>query len=227
MLPRLAKWGRDELLLITVAWLALSFGLWQIHHWAAVAPLPFFLIGVWFFRDPHREIPPGEDIIVSPADGVVMDLEEIDEPQYIRGPALRLGIFLSPFNVHVNRAPVPGIVEFHHYWPGKFLKAYDKKAESENERLSLGILMVHPRAEDEDGGAVRIPVLVRQISGYLARRIVCDAQPGDELARGERYGMIKFGSRTEIYVPLDAGVRFDVKIGDKVRGGETIVGRLT
>jgi phosphatidylserine decarboxylase len=128
------------------------------------------------------------------------------------GRALRIGIFLSPFDVHVNRAPCEGTVEHLRYLAGEFLPAYNPKAPERNEAVELGL-----------STPAGMKILVKQITGVLARRIVCVVRPGAQLARGARYGMIKFGSRTEIYVPLDAGLSPAVKIGDRVRGGETVV----
>jgi phosphatidylserine decarboxylase len=212
---RLAKWGWGELLIMFLAAGALSLTLSRLHPWAAAVPLPFLLVGVWFFRDPHRTIPSDPQAVVSPADGRVLDIEEVDEPAYIGGRALRVGIFLSPLNVHVNRAPLGGVVEFRHYRPGKFLAAYNKNAIEDNESLALGLVT--------DGG---MRLLVKQITGVLARRIVCDADVGARLEKGQRYGMIKFGSRTELYLPIDADFELALKIGDRVAGGETVMGRL-
>lgn len=181
------------------------------------ALLPVFLAGfaVSFYRDFERAIPADAGLVVSPADGTVTDVVEVDEKDWIGGRALRVGIFLSPLNVHVNRAPVAGTVEKVLHREGKMLKAYDPRAIDENEHTLLGLT-------SEDG----LRVSIRQVTGALARRIVCAAQPGQKLARGERYGMIKLGSRTELLLPKDCGFTCSVKPGDKVRGGITILGQL-
>jgi phosphatidylserine decarboxylase precursor-related protein len=140
----------------------------------------------------------------------VADVQEVDEPRFVCGRALRVGIFLSPFSVHVNRAPCTGMAMYYRYAAGEFLPAYNPRAPERNEAVELGL--VTPRG---------LKVLVKQIAGVLARRIVCEARPGQVLARGERYGMIKFGSRTELYVPVESGYRAVVVVGQWVRGGET------
>ena len=225
---RLAKWGYGELLLMLLTSLAVGSVLWHAHpsHWASLAPLPLLLVGIWFFRDPERTIPDGDELVVSPADGKVVDIEQVDEPHYIGGPALRVGIFLSPLDVHVNRAPVQGTVEFRHYRPGRFLTAYHPNAHRENECTALGIRMgaVLPRGGPK--ARATWPILVKQIAGIVARRIVCAAEVGDRIEKGERFGMIKFGSRTELYIPVAAGLELAVKVGDRVKGGQTVVGRL-
>jgi phosphatidylserine decarboxylase len=165
---------------------------------------------VWFFRDPERRAAAPAAVLLAPADGTVADIEEVDEPGFIGGRALRIGIFLSPFNVHVNRAPCAGIVLFVGYKAGEFLPAYNPGAPTRNEAVTLGLQM-------PEG----IRVLVKQISGVVARRIVCAAQAGDTLDQGQRYGMIKFGSRTELYVPLSARPRALAVVRDKVAGGQT------
>ncbi|MBF0501587.1 MAG: phosphatidylserine decarboxylase family protein [Candidatus Riflebacteria bacterium] len=166
---------------------------------------------LYFFRDPEREIPQGENLIVSPADGRVLRVDQVDHAPFIEGPAKRVIIFLSVFNVHINRAPIEGKVAYRHYHAGKFLPANVDKASTDNEQNSIGI---------DDGG---YKVLVRQIAGIIARRIVCWKDAGDSISRGERFGLIRFGSRTEIFLPLSAHI--DVERGDKVHGGSTIIGR--
>ncbi len=182
---------------------------------AALLPVALAAFAVSFYRDFERTIPADAGLVVSPADGTVTDVVEVDEKEWIGGRALRVGIFLSPLNVHVNRSPVAGTVEKVVHREGKMLKAYDPRAIDENESTLLAL-----RAEDG------LKVSVRQVTGALARRIVCAAQVGQRLARGERYGMIKLGSRTELLLPKDAGFVCRVKPGDKVRGGITILGEL-
>jgi phosphatidylserine decarboxylase len=181
----------------------------------ALLPVALAAFAVSFYRDFEREIPSDVGLVVSPADGTVTDVVEVDEKEWIGGRALRVGIFLSPLNVHVNRAPVAGTVEKVVHREGKMLKAYDPRAIDENESTLLAL-------RTEDG----LRVSVRQVTGALARRIVCAVQAGQKLARGERYGMIKLGSRTELLVPAAAGFVCRVKPGDKVRGGITVLGQL-
>lgn len=170
----------------------------------------FLFIG-WFFRDPPRQIPNGKDYVLAPADGRVIRVEEVWEPDYIGGEAIKVSIFLSLFNVHVNRSPCEGLVTFCRHIPGVFLPAYKDEAPSRNERNMIGL-------ETACG-----KMLLVQIAGLVARRIVCWVDPGDHVNPGVRIGMIKFGSCTELYLP--AGAQIMVKEGDKVRGGETVLGK--
>jgi phosphatidylserine decarboxylase len=213
---RLAEYGADEMALAAIACAALAYALSLAQPWLAlIAALPFGIV-VWFFRDPERRGPEGENLLLSPADGTVTDIVEVDEPQYIGGKALRIGIFLSPLNVHVNRAPCAGVVRWVKYAPGEFLPAYNPRAPERNESVALGL---------ETSAGLRL--VVKQITGILARRVICAAHPGEQLARGQRYGMIKFGSRTELYVPLQMVGERNVAVGDKVKGGLTPCCRVT
>lgn len=173
-----------------------------------------FLWVLWFFRDFERSIPTGEGVVVSPADGKVTDIDEVDMPEFIEGRALRIGIFLNVFNCHVNRTPYAGTVAFTKYSPGKFHNAMQPKSSEFNERQSLGL-------ETAAG-----KMMIRQIAGAIARRIVCRVPEGTALERGQRYGMIKFGSRTELYLPASTPFDVAVKVGDKVKGGSSVLGRL-
>jgi phosphatidylserine decarboxylase len=211
----MAEYGWDELLLALLAGGLLSLTLRLTLGWPfAFVPLPLVGIVVWFFRDPNRSGDSDPATLLSPADGTVADLVEVEEPDFIGGKALRIGIFLSPLNVHVNRAPCDGAVRFVRFKSGEFLPAYNPQAPERNESASLGLQL-------EDGRKI----MVKQITGVLARRIVCESREGTMLRRGERYGMIKFGSRTELYVPLAYAPQAAVKLGDKVRGGETVLCR--
>ncbi len=215
----MAEYGWDELLIVILA-VAVAIELIRIFLPPSLfvlswAPLALLAIVVWFFRDPNRSGPSDPNTLLSPADGTVADIVELDVPEFIAGKALRIGIFLSPLNVHVNRAPCEGIVRFVQFKSGEFLPAYDPKAPERNESASLGLV-----------GSDGRKTMIKQITGLLARRIVCEAKDGDSLARGQRYGMIKFGSRTELYVPLEDKPVSAVKIGDTVKGGETVLCRL-
>jgi phosphatidylserine decarboxylase len=163
----------------------------------------------WFFRDPERTDPGGETTVVAPADGKVIDIVEVNEPTVFGGPARRISIFLSVFNVHVQRAPVAGEVVHRDYHPGGYAVAWHPKASDENERASVGIRTASG------------PVLVRQIAGLIARRIVTYPEEGDTLRRGERIGLIRFGSRVDLFIPLSWEVR--VEPGDATVGGETVM----
>jgi phosphatidylserine decarboxylase len=163
-----------------------------------------------FFRDPEREAPRVPGALLAPADGKVMEIAEADD-RWV-GPAIRMSIFLSPFDVHVNRAPLAALVQDVEYKSGRFLAAYRPEASEANERCTLAL----------EGDSAR--VTVRQIAGVLARRIVCRVRRGDKLAAGERFGLIRFGSRTDLIVPRAVQVR--VRIGDRVKGGESIMAVL-
>ncbi len=174
---------------------------------AAVAAVPG-LLAAGFFRDPERTPPPVPGGVLAPADGRVMGIAEVDDP--FVGPARRVSIFLSPLDVHVNRAPIAGIVRSVEYVAGRFLAAYRPEASEQNERCTVTL----------EGDGIR--VAVRQLSGVLARRIVCRVRPGDKLEAGGRYGLIRFGSRTDLIVPREVDVR--ARVGDRARGGETVMG---
>jgi len=167
---------------------------------------------VFFFRDPEREIPTAPGLIVSPADGKVVEIVEEFEPEYLQAPARRISIFLSPFNVHVNRSPIEGEVKYYRYRKGKFLRAFLPEASTENEQSIIG--MQAPWGK----------VTFKQIAGIIARRIVCDAREGRRLHRGERFGIIKFGSRMDVYLPLDTLLK--VQVRDNVKAGESILGEI-
>jgi phosphatidylserine decarboxylase len=171
-----------------------------------------FLFNFYFFRDPQRAVPPGENLILSPADGTVVMIEEIDEPYYLKKKVTRVSIFLSVFNVHVNRVPVTGRVTFLKYLEGKFLVAFADKASEENEQSIIGIQ--HARGK----------ILFKQIAGIIARRIVCDLQTGMQVMAGQRFGVIKYGSRVDVFFPENTTLK--VNLDDKVVGGETILGEF-
>ena len=171
----------------------------------AVPGLALTAFSAWFFRDPERDVPGGEDVVVSSADGRVVAVESSPE-----GPTI--AVFLNVFDVHVNRSPIAGRVTSVAYTKGKFLAAYDERAGDRNERNEIVI--------EGPQGSVR----VRQIAGYIARRIVCRVKVGDRLGAGQRFGLIRFGSRTDLRLP--PGSIVTVKVGDRVSGGSTVVGRL-
>ncbi|SFL39938.1 phosphatidylserine decarboxylase family protein [Pelosinus propionicus] len=180
-------------------------------YWSII---PAVLMGfiTFFFRNPKRRIPNDDRLILSPADGKVMSVCEVYDDQFLNQVGLKVTIFLSVFDVHLNRSPIAGEIKFQQYTCGRFRPAYKKTVGCENERHSIGI--------END----KMKVLVTQIAGILARRIVSWVTLGSILQKGERYGMIKFASCTEIIVPKT--VEIVVKKGDKVKGGETVIGRL-
>lgn len=218
-----ARYGFAELvgfsaILLTLAavcgWLAHSY------HPAFVAPL-FVVLVLWlfvvsFFRDPPRTVPTDADALISPADGTVTHVETIDESDF-PGGALRVSIFLSVFNVHVNRVPRSGTVTAVKYFRGEYLDARHADCHVRNEQLWVDF------AESGTGR----PIRVKQISGAIARRIVCKLKVGDEMKAGDRYGMIKFGSRTDVLIPASMAKDVLVKVGDKVRGAKTILLRVS
>jgi phosphatidylserine decarboxylase len=193
-------------------------GAWILTLGAALLWWPLAVIlgilAIWvvaFFRDPMHPGPGGERYVVAAAQGHVVLITEVDEPMYIKERTVRISIFLSVFDVHVNRHPVAGTVELVQYNKGKFLHAADEKASLDNEQSSVGIS--GPRGR----------VLVRQIAGLIARRIVTDAKPGDRVKQGDRLGLIRFGSRTDVFLPLSARPVLKVKPGDKVLVGGTVL----
>lgn len=201
--------GAALLALLTVALSLALGGVWWVLGVLGLLALGFT---VWFFRDPART-PPADtsDLLVAPADGTVVEIVTETEPVYLQGPSQRVSIFLSPLNVHVNRIPADGTVEYERYVPGEYLVAWHPKASEKNERSEVGIR--HP------SGA---RVLFKQIAGAVARRIVYDAPIGASFKAGHRYGIVKFGSRMDIAVPPH--VALDVRIGQKTVAGETILG---
>ncbi|SHH88827.1 phosphatidylserine decarboxylase family protein [Desulfosporosinus lacus] len=197
-------------LVILAGLTALAYWVWP---WLIILPGILFLFVLFFFRNPERQVPIDELTLVSPADGVVMDVERVYEDQFFNGESIRVRIFLSVFNVHVNRSPMAGEVVFRAYRPGKMIPAFKSHASELNEKNFVGIENSH------------LKILVTQVTGFIARRIVCWVDKGDVMTKGERFGLIKFGSCTEIFVPTN--VEIMVKQGDKVRGGLTIVGKVS
>jgi phosphatidylserine decarboxylase len=196
-----------------IAFLAVVTAIAAIVHWGlALIPGALLALSLWFFRDPERPVPGVETEVVSPADGRVMFVREVEEPRFLQGKAIVVSIFLSIFDVHINRMPVGGTIAYKEYVPGRFLAAWDETVGEVNERAYIGI----------DTGAHR--VLVSQVAGLVARRIITWPEVGQRLARGERFGLIRFGSCTQVWLP--AGSTVLVKPGDRVKGAETVIGRL-
>jgi phosphatidylserine decarboxylase len=216
---RLTIYGRSEVIKFLVITLVLDIVALLVPNEIvkiALLVLSIILISftLWFFRDPVRKLPEGitEGDIISPADGKVMMVEDIQEDEFLKSKAKMIGIFLSPLNVHVNRIPVSGTVKFYQYVKGEFIAAYDHKSADQNERTVIGI---------ETG---RFKVLFKQITGFVARRIVCELRTGDKVKTGEKFGMIKFGSRVDVILPENAEIK--VKVNQKVTGGETILASI-
>jgi phosphatidylserine decarboxylase len=197
----LLAWGTNGTISGALEFLALSCAL-----------LAGFFVN--FFRDPERVPPALPGAVISPADGKVIVVErDVDEPRFVKSRAAKISVFMSPLDVHVNRAPIDGEIVGVHYNAGKYFAAYAEKASLDNEQNAIVM-----RASDDRGLAFV------QIAGFLARRIVCRVKPGDRCRRGERVGMIKLGSRVDIFIP--GNVDLSVKLGDRVRAGETVLGVL-
>lgn len=187
------------------------FPAFAIAHWFAYALSIFLLITILqFFRNPTRQFTTGDNFIISPADGKVVVIEETEEPEYFKGKRLQVSVFMSPINVHINRYPIAGDVVFFKYHPGKFLAAWEPKSSTDNERTT--VVVKHSSGKE---------VLFRQVAGALARRIVWYCKEGDKASQCGEMGFIKFGSRVDLYLPLDVKVK--VKIGDDVRGSQTVL----
>ena len=205
-------------LIFIVFFFALSVTtIWYLYYpndkWAlaiSILSIIICLFIVSFFRNPKRYIPLGEDAIICPADGKVVVIEDVMETEYFNEMRKQVSVFMSPANVHVNRSPIDGEVKYFKYHPGKYLVAWHPKSSTDNERTSMVI-------ENES-----FSVLVRQIAGKLARRIVYYVEEGDEIERGEEFGFIKFGSRIDLFLPLNT--KINVELNQKVRGGETVIG---
>ena len=219
-----ARPGLAELVLFSALCLTVMFvSLVAVNfvHRLSWAPFSAALVGLafvcWFFRDPERLIPTDRLALVSPADGKVTHVEEVDDPDFPGGRALRISIFLSIFSVHVNRIPRSGRVLALRYFPGKFADARTQNCHVANEQFWTDI---------EDAATGRM-LRVKQIAGLAARRIVCWLRPGEDVRAGDRFGMIKFGSRTDVLLPAALGKEVLVKVGDAVRGGATVLLRLT
>ncbi len=212
--------GRTLLFILLVILFALN---WAVFYFYPQSPLVqnsailisvlFYLLILQFFRNPIFNISRDEKTVLAPADGKIVVIEETDEPEYFKGRRKQVSIFMSPVNVHVNRMPVGGTISFYKYHPGKYLVAWHPKSSTENERTTVAVKM-------KDGAEI----LFRQIAGALARRIKCYVKEGQTLEQGQEFGFIKFGSRVDIYLPLDAKVT--VKIGEITKGGRTVIAEL-
>lgn len=191
--------------ILFVGWRPVRFGV-------PAAALILLALTIWFFRDPERATPDGDGLIVSPADGTVVLITPAQDREFLMGPAVQISIFMSPLNVHVNRFPISGTVCYFRYFPGEYLVAYDEKSSLRNERTHIGIQNA------------RMKVMFKQIAGFVARRIVAEVKEGDRAVAGERFGMIRFGSRVDVLVP--AGAEVKVKVGEKTVAGETVLAAM-
>jgi len=198
--------GLILVILITLAWLFQLRFLWILAGLTAV----IFIFHFFFFRDPERTIPTGDKLVLSPADGKIILIDEVYEPLFFQDTVKQVGIFMSVFDVHINRIPVSGKVEMVKYKPGEFFVAYKNEALEKNEQTSVGITGKYGK------------VMFKQIAGLIARRIVCRLKEGDTVRGGERFGMIKYSSRVDIYMPKS--VKIQVKLNDTVKGGYSVIG---
>jgi phosphatidylserine decarboxylase len=211
--------GYTHVLIATVLWVVISIlnycFLWNCPWGYWPIQVVFFLLWfwvLWFFRIPKRNFTAGEHVVVAPADGKVVVIEETDETEYFKDRRLQVSIFMSPLNVHVNRSPLSGSVDYVKYHPGKYLVAWHPKSSTENERTTVVIRNDH------------VALLLRQIAGAMARRIKYYVQPGDTIRQNEEFGFIRFGSRVDVFFPI--GTKIEVKIGDAVKGGQSILAKI-
>ena len=209
-----ARWGLAEMQIFGWPLLALTVLLGYFCWYLAWIPAVLFCLVVWFFRDPPRKVPQVAGIHVSPADGKICEITRLDHDEFIGGPAVRVGIFLSIFNVHLNRTSAASRVIALKYSRGEFLNALNPQSALRNENIWIGLEETEPP---------RRRFIVRPIAGAIARRIVCVLRTGDELARGEKFGMIKLGSRTELILPEEENLQICVKVGERVKAGSTII----
>ncbi|MGR3319691.1 MAG: phosphatidylserine decarboxylase family protein [Candidatus Anammoxibacter sp.] len=213
----LAQYGWKEI--SSFSSIMLAGCLLSLHFFPYTFPL--FLFGlifvIYFFRDPYRAIPEGDEKLVSPADGTVVEITDIFEDNYIKNNAIKISIFMSVTSVHVNRIPYAGKVEYIKHKNGQFMDARIPKCSEFNEYNLLGLVINRNKTK----------MMVKQIAGQIARRIVCDCTIGQRFKKGDRFGMIKFGSRLEVFLPKDIGFNTSVTIGQKVKAGETVLGTFT
>ncbi|HMX41305.1 MAG TPA: phosphatidylserine decarboxylase family protein [Saprospiraceae bacterium] len=217
MLLRIHKEGRALLLVAAVILFFLNYAIWRFVpalFWPVLAvSVVLYLIVLQFFRNPVREVMVADqNIVYAPADGRICVIEEVMEAEYFHSKRLQVSIFMSPFNVHVNRNPVSGIVNYFRYHPGKYLVAWHPKSSTENERTTV----VYGLGETE--------ILMRQIAGAMAKRIKWYIGEGDQVEQGNDMGFIKFGSRVDLFLPLDA--KIEVLMNQQVRGNKTVIARL-
>ena len=218
MFPKLARYGSDVVAFVLISCVVIvlvSFFVPSLPVKIILDLIALFAAGftIYFFRDPDRTPQmSGDDVIIAPADGKVVYVGEVEEPEFLKTRAKMVSIFMSPVNVHVNRIPLNGTVKFLKYIKGEYLVAFDEKSSDRNERMLIGI---------ENKGQ---RVLFKQIAGFIARRIVCELSDGQSVKAGERFGMIKFGSRVDVLLPLNCDVK--VKLDDKTIGGGTVLGVL-
>ena len=220
---KLTRYGLKEIVVATVCSLALCGGVsafaQRLPWWSlltALTPVAILYLWVlWFFRDPERTVPQGEGLFIAPADGRIADITNIGPESELGRDGVRIGIFMNIFNIHLSRCPVDGTVESVEHRPGAFLDVRDPHASERNESTTIRLEYEHRE--------VRYPVVIRQIAGLVARRIVTDLSQGQSVTRGQRIGMIKFGSRLELLVPAELVSKVCVEVGQISRGAETVL----
>ena len=214
---KLHKESKGTIIVATISFAVVSFlSVHFLEMWGLLIIVPLLIIfGLvfWFFRVPNRDILDHKENVIAPVDGKVVMIKEVDEDEFIKGKAIQISIFMSPLNVHICRYPVSGKVIYKKYHPGKYLVAWHEKSSTQNERTTVAIdsLTCHK-------------VVFRQIAGYVARRIVFKCNEGDDAKAGHEFGFIKFGSRMDIFLPLDSEI--NCKIGDKTKGGIDVIAKM-
>lgn len=214
---KLHRESKGTIAVATVIFAVLGFlSVYYLEIWALIVIIPMLVIyGLvfWFFRVPNRDIEDHKENVIAPVDGKVVMIKEVDESEFIKGKAIQVSIFMSPLNVHICRYPVSGRVIYKKYHPGKYLVAWHEKSSTENERTTIAVESL-----------TRHQVVFRQIAGYVARRIVFNCNEGDVAKAGHEFGFIKFGSRMDVFLPLDTEIT--CKIGDKTKGGIDIIAKM-
>jgi phosphatidylserine decarboxylase len=214
---KLHRESKGTIIVATLIFAVLSFlAVTFLELWALVVIVPLLVIyGLifWFFRVPNRDIEDHKENVIAPVDGKVVMIKEVDEDEFIKGKAIQVSIFMSPLNVHICRYPVSGKVVYKKYHPGKYLVAWHEKSSTENERTTVAVESL-----------TQHQVVFRQIAGYVARRIVFNCTEGDTAKAGHEFGFIKFGSRMDVFLPLDTEII--CKIGDKTKGGLDVIARM-
>ncbi|MBP0611962.1 phosphatidylserine decarboxylase family protein [Chryseobacterium sp. cx-311] len=214
---KLHRESKGTIVVATLIFAVLSFlAVYFLELWALVVIIPLLIIYAlvfWFFRVPNRDIEDHTENVIAPVDGKVVMIKEVDEDEFIKGKAIQISIFMSPLNVHICRYPVSGKVVYKKYHPGKYLVAWHEKSSTENERTTVAVESL-----------TNHQVVFRQIAGYVARRIVFSCNEGDSAKAGHEFGFIKFGSRMDVFLPLDTEII--CKIGDKTKGGIDIIARM-
>jgi len=211
----ITRYGYDVVLIVTASCLIVAFVVVLLveprglRYTLLALSAILLLLTLNFFRDPDRNVPVGEKLVLAPADGKIIQIRETEEEEYLKTKATLVSIFMSPLDVHVNRTPVSGQVGYYRYVEGKYFAAFEDKASEKNEQAIVGM-------EGRYG-----KILFKQIAGFVARRIVCTLKVGDSVGQGERFGMIRFGSRVDVFLPLNAAVR--VHLGERTTAGETVL----